>query len=699
MDGPTHGLRLAVATCLLAGQIAAAVPVQITAQGVLQTTGGPSVDGSYEVTFSLYDGHPATGVLVWSEVQGIEVVDGVFTASLPHDPSLGWPPGLFAEGKATWLTVSVDGAAAGEPVRLTSVPYAHSADAAAVAFGLQCTGCLGAAHLSPEMLTALTAYDNAASGLAATTIQGAIDELAMAVALGPDPTLSCPAGEAPVSKGSTWGCGELSPSALVEVTGGGDCAGTGTLVSFGHDDGDADGVPGDGTLQAGEVDADLTFCQLAAGLHLVEDIVPGGAGSHPARMTVLGSRLFFDAIDSTGKSVLMSSDGAPGGAVNLGSLVPTGHMPVAVWDKVYFRRDDGIHGTELWRTDGTLEGTELFKDIEPGPKGSFFMDFTPVASMTFFMAKTSAAGKELWVTDGTAEGTQLVLDINPGGSYSFPSLLASLDGVLILAANDGVHGRELWRSDGTAEGTYLLKDLRPGFLSSWPGPALRLDDLVYLISTTPSAALWATDGTPSGTNLIMSFGVYCQIIEMAVFGPWLLLGGGCDSAHGRELWRSDGTAEGTVMVKDIDPGPGSSGPDTFVELPGGVLFFADVSGEGRQLWKTDGTEDGTILVHGFSVPPEVPGYFALPSQVATLRGAVFFVGYDEANGMELWRTDGTSAGTHLAADIRFGPSSGAPTLGENRLVEMNGQLFFPGTSSLYGTELYRFALPGSVVIH
>jgi ELWxxDGT repeat protein len=67
-----------------------------------------------------------------------------------------------------------------------------------------------------------------------------------------------------------------------------------------------------------------------------------------------------------------------------------------------------------------------------------------------------------------------------------------------------------------------------------------------------------------------------------------------DGATGEELWKSDGMpGPGTALVKDIVPGPGSSSPSQLTNV-GGTLFFT-VAGR-SQLWKSDGTAAGTVLV-------------------------------------------------------------------------------------------------------
>jgi ELWxxDGT repeat protein len=201
----------------------------------------------------------------------------------------------------------------------------------------------------------------------------------------------------------------------------------------------------------------------------------------------------------------------------------------------------------------------LVADIAPGPAGSNPRDLTVMSGKLFFSAWTPGHGRQLWESDGTAAGTVRLTGV-PGGAD--PRDLAAADGVLFFSARDAQHGRELWQSDGTAAGTTLVDDIAAGPAGSDP------HDIVYAIgqedNTTPAQVL----------------------VYFSAFDP----------ADGWQLWKSDGTAAGTVMVSDVNPGPDGLRPADITPLSGtDAMFSGDDGTHGREPWTTDGTTAGTTM--------------------------------------------------------------------------------------------------------
>ncbi len=134
--------------------------------------------------------------------------------------------------------------------------------------------------------------------------------------------------------------------------------------------------------------------------------------------------------------------------IRAGSATSSVASLTAVNGVLYFAANDGTHGTELWRSDGTSGGTYLVSDINAGGSSGSPRFFAAINGFLYFSADNGAGLLEPWRSDGTAAGTVQVGDIEPGAAVvASPSGYAGLNGNVYFSATDGVVGRELWKAD------------------------------------------------------------------------------------------------------------------------------------------------------------------------------------------------------------------------------------------------------------
>ena len=346
----------------------------------------------------------------------------------------------------------------------------------------------------------------------------------------------------------------------------------------------------------------------AGGTLLVKDIITGSSGSTPSNLTNVGGTLFFTSSDGVNGVELWKSDGTALGTVLVKDIVAgaSSSSPAnltAVGSTLFFTVDNGVNGSELWKSDGSAPGTVMVKDIIPGAVGSTPSSLTVMGGTLFFAADDGINGRELWKSDGTSDGTILAVDVVAGAVGSSPASLAAVGGMLFFAADDTVNGSELWKSDGTPGGTVLVKDISIGAAGSSPTNLVAVGGILFFAADDGirGGELWRSDGSDSGTYLVKDIfagATGSAPASLTALGSTLLFSAN-NAANGIELWRSDGTPETTVLLRELAAGtvgalPASSSP-TSLTVVGGTLFFAanDVI-NGNELWKTDGTAYGTI---------------------------------------------------------------------------------------------------------
>lgn len=490
-----------------------------------------------------------------------------------------------------------------------------------------------------------------------------------------------------------------------------------------------------------------------AGTQTVKDIFPGSGTSSPDGLVSLGGEVFFRAQSTSDDLELWKSDGTEAGTVQVSDLKTNdSSIPLnlasdgaAVWfsatadtvgtephisdgittaivsdmapnflsdpsevefladlnGKLIFVADDGVHGEELWVSDGTEAGTFLLKDINPFGDISLFgtvlfdewLYFIEVRNITFTMwatdgttagtfevdpgreafqmgvsngklyfgGETPEEGREPYVLHGKFGTPQLLKAIAPGPEFSYPSLYYPVDDVLtVFKADHPERGDELFVTDGTEEGTELLVDINPGPDSSSPGAFLTMNGEVFFSASIGfNRTIWSTDGTKEGTVM--------RYDPTADFGFTGI--SGLTAGDGSLYFTYNGDLFGYDTVADI-------GTDYLIDdiyifgiypLGNELMVLSD---DRDVLYRYAGTPGNFDVLLGGSGGPDVG---------VEIVGDIAYI--DEAN--QLFSTDGTLAGTEFVADISPYSSGGGMSA-----VTTDGRLLLQGYDVTNGGELW-----------
>lgn len=318
----------------------------------------------------------------------------------------------------------------------------------------------------------------------------------------------------------------------------------------------------------------------------------------------------------------------------------------------FFAASDAANGEELWVTNGTPAGTKMVKDIWAGSSSSNINYMTRFGDKVVFGADDGVNGMELWISDGTATGTVLVSNIHEFASSEPRGFVQLNETQFVFTAKtfdsenyDTARGAQWWLyvSDGTEAGTKLISECDTRFPGTYA----------------------ATYVTP-----------YCRVGRKVFFKADLKEGG-----IGDELWVTDGTAAGTKLIKDLNTevlttGTGGSGLDQFVNFYNEKLFFKAFTIEyGAEPWASDGTTEGTYLIKDTDptftdTGSPRSGNVSTPG-VKPYKGKVYYRGFDPLIGTELSCTN-LESGDYTTFDINknipTNTSSGVPDPG----VEFDG---------------------------
>lgn len=405
----------------------------------------------------------------------------------------------------------------------------------------------------------------------------------------------------------------------------------------------------------------------AIGTGLVKDIYTGSIGSGPEYLTSVNDTLFFSAMDG---------DEAHG----------------TIYGRELWKSDGTEDGTEMVKDIRPGGGT--CDPFVPCP-GNLVLSSSPrqltdVNGHLIFHASVPEENQSgLWKSDGKEEDTILLKQTD-----SNVSIRQKLDDTLFFAL-----GPTIWQTDGNAGSTVEFWTSSSDIIRLWRGE----EALYFSFIEETGADLWMTDGTSHGTaqiHLVNADGKKMNVLNnvwetdrsQLFIHARLAVG-----SYGRsELIVMDLKSQQAVPIAEL-PGdmyktiPGSArsqGPADFT-VAGNRLFFTvyDAANSGLELWTSDGTSDGTRIVR--DIRPGLQG--SGPSGLIAVGDTLFFSADDGEAGRELWQSDGTSEGTFMVADTRPGPEGSDP----QGITFVNGRILFSADDGTYGREPWQIVLtPG-----
>ncbi|MCC6154151.1 MAG: protein kinase [Candidatus Hydrogenedentes bacterium] len=405
-------------------------------------------------------------------------------------------------------------------------------------------------------------------------------------------------------------------------------------------------------------------------------------GCDPRELTFFSGALYFSADDGVHGRELwrVSGDVVQRIAEVAKDLVPA--SPRRLFSEagsgLYFVGDTPEYGGELYRLGDNAEYlyVALVKDIVKGPMGSGPIPVCYDFPTLYFFARTRDEGEELWATFGDEEHTAIVEDLCKGPSNFLvmqPRFLKAATSIFMMGYTDGATGIHLVNLNSEANSVRDICDVNEDALLLGA-----IGDRALYSDKDPEHdwALWIADPVNApqflkkiaATTAATGWQDCCELGGKVLFRAFT-------PEYGEELWNSDGTPEGTVLLRDIQLGPGNSMPQSLRALDGFAVFSADDGIHGRELWASDGTPEGTVMIADANpgVKNSNPHHYRMGNK------RLAFSATDDAHGEELWlaRFSDGKWSAELTFDLYPGPQGSGATdvrLDEHRSAYFSAEL-------------------------
>ncbi|GGB92465.1 ELWxxDGT repeat protein [Dyadobacter sediminis] len=405
--------------------------------------------------------------------------------------------------------------------------------------------------------------------------------------------------------------------------------------------------------------------------------------SIPLDFTEINGVSYFTADDGIYGRKLWKTDGSTAGTmlvtnIQSGASSSNPEQITNVNGTVFFVTGNDSQVHSLWKTSGTTATTFKVKDFT---KADTLQGLINVNGTLFFGIINSSGSMQLWKSDGSTAGTQLVKTFPQTDTFS----PVTLNGQVYFGAYDGINSVDLWKSNGTAEGTVLVKDVAPTWGESMYTSITVAGNFIYyiVVSGNYKNALVKSDGTTEGTTVVSN--IRLEYLSKLVAVNDLVFFVGVDGAafddySGEILYRTDGTEQGTYTIAKLETIQGD--PYIYVHdmvAVNGLLYF--VHGFEEEIWRSDGTAEGTQRVTNFGSRADRTTI----DHVTVIGKTLYFIATDRNSGREIWKTDSATETTSLAYDMNPNGSTRFYDMGA-----LNNQLLISADNGMYGAELFRY---------